>query len=210
VKKVRMATVVSVGLLMLGVLAAGSAEAVIVSPLNCTFSGGVCSSVSSLGTITFTTVADASDSGTNVQIVVDLATDTQKVLEVFLNTTLLSDPGLTVSGDASTLTFSLNGVNEDGCVGCFDIAIPGTGNIGTTNTATLLLDAGNTALTESTFFVVNSANVDAGVHIGEVAVFGSLFAGETPETSVPEPTSLLLLGSGLVGLSAWAWRRNRR
>jgi len=125
-----------------------------------------------------------------------------------------SNPGLTVSGDATTLSFSLNNVNADGCVNCFDIAIPGSGNIGTFGTATLLLSAGTTNLTRDMFFTtgVNGAStVDAAVRIGNVVGFPggatSLFGGERPGTAVPEPTSLLLLGSGLAGIGGGARKK---
>ncbi|TKB90958.1 MAG: PEP-CTERM sorting domain-containing protein [Nitrospira sp.] len=47
---------------------------------------------------------------------------------------------------------------------------------------------------------------------GTAGYFGGSYAGGLtayqPSASVPEPTSLILLGAGLAGIWIWSWRRN--
>ncbi len=113
------------GLLVGAIVAIGlplQAHAVTTSDLNCAFSGGVCSDTSSYGTLTFT------DLGDDVQLDIDLTGTGNKILSVKLNYDGSPDgDDLSVTGDATTLTFSPDGVNADGCVGCFDIDVPATG-----------------------------------------------------------------------------------
>jgi PEP-CTERM motif len=212
----RLGWLAMVGLLLLGPPLWKVDEAAafpVTSPLNCAFSGGVCGPTSSFGTLTF------SDLGNDVQLVVDLAGTQNKILEVILNYDFeFLGSSLSVSGDASTLDVASNGVNADGCVGCFDIAVPSHGNIGTTDTATLVFHSAGHDLDISNFLFTNAAGVDAAVHIGNLGPNGcqasgcspgttgngSAFAGEIP--AVAEPGTLLLVGAGLLALG-WI-RRN--
>ncbi len=49
----------------------------------------------------------------------------------------------------------------------------------------------------------HQGNLTFGVGLSEVQFFS------TPAAAVPEPSMLLLLGSGLVGLAGWRWRKTR-
>jgi hypothetical protein len=55
------------------------------------------------------------------------------------------------------------------------------------------------------WFVVLSSNGSAGFTYGIIGDSG-IGAGTGTYRSVPEPSTLLLLGAGLVGLAAWRWK----
>jgi hypothetical protein len=134
----RVASLAGIALLALVAVAVPQDAAAVTADLTCAFVGGVCNNTSSFGTLTFT------DLGDNVQVVVDLTGPPpgSKILEVILNYNLTAPDGaglsVTVDAAPSTLTFSPNNVNADGCVDCFDIAVPGNGNLGKFDTATLV------------------------------------------------------------------------
>jgi hypothetical protein len=63
-------------------------------------------------------------------------------------------------------------------------------------------DFGSTTPNDTTFTVVNTSSAD----------FDPGFSGRgsSPLTSVPEPSSIVLMLSGGLGLAGWSWRRWRR
>ncbi|MEJ2365629.1 MAG: hypothetical protein P8017_13305 [Deltaproteobacteria bacterium] len=71
----------------------------------------------------------------------------------------------------------------------------------------LLTNNSGTWASAAYVLVANSSGFDAGATLFDCSGYSSAFVGEG--SPVPMPPSALLLGSGLLGLSAVGWRRRR-
>lgn len=106
-------------------------------------------------------------------------------------------------------------VNENGTTAVSGVSVGSLslGACGGVGMQTVCLDTTGSATTTSLLFVLSNAETSTGITVGGVHVAGTFcgpsptcFAASTPVTSVPEPGTLGLVGTGLVGLAGFARR----
>jgi hypothetical protein len=213
--KMRKFILITIGGAFLLSLLSAKAEA-LTFDLNCTLSGAGCASSASFGSITLT------DNGDDVDITVDLVgSGVHKIQRVYLNfdDSLFSNANNFDTVSNVGVIEDQNNLQADGySTGKFDLRLPDPppGNLGfEPYSDTITLSGFN--LNPDHFNFSDTSNLLLGaVHIGNIACANDTCIGQGGEESiwvgatlsqVPEPTTLLLLGSGLIGFALWGRKK---
>jgi hypothetical protein len=195
-------------LLALSVGTVAVAEAVTSpSPLNCSIVDGACNALSGVGSLQFST------SGSNL-VVTYAAPAGFKIVggdQFALNLTGVSgNVNISGTGITGTVAVPIGSYLVAGCAGCFNFDTQGAqgGNVIDTNLPTgttyVFTLSASTPLTLNSVIAGGPLGLDAELHLNTGGPAGqSVFAAER---LVPEPTTLLLLGAGLLALGASAWK----
>ena len=212
------------GVLLLGAMTTAGAASIEYS-LDCVYNPDpTCTPGGPFGNLT---IADNGGDPNLVDVTINLEGSANKILHIALNydDSLFSNTtAFTVTGGVTTLDVDENAVQPQGA-GCggncdFDLRFPDTGNVNAVDTVTFTIALASTDLNPSHFNFTNPAGLFAAVHIGNIncpvegcqpGVEGeeSVTAGAHPVAVVPEPGTLLLLGSGLAAVGAFGRRRRR-
>jgi hypothetical protein len=140
-------------------------------------------------------VANAGGGGGAPRLTLALDSDGDMFADKFFDIHLGSSPGF-VDSPAALNTFSGMNLIGNNDTGRYDLSSAG-GSVFTDYSAALAL-AGTWTVLRETVFLDSFGGADK--TLGLTSINGS---------SVPEPSSVVLAGLGLIGLAAWGWRRKR-